>query len=190
MSLKVKRSLKLLLFSSLMFSGIETAIASSSAHGSPTIANLQWPVVNASIYLIILIWIYKKHLRGLVANRADKVQGFLDASKQLVDKANEYLKEVIKRRDTLELERSKLIAEYEKEGERTSLQIIQNAYQQVKSQDEATERQIASELNQAQNEIRSEVVIKAIGLAKRRLQSEFSYEQDKQLRAQALDYLI
>ena len=80
--------------------------------------------------------------------------------------------------------------EYEKEGERISLKLIENAHAQVRGIEEAVERQIASELNQANNEIRSEVIMEAISNAKQRLQSEITSEVDKDLRVKALDCLM
>lgn len=190
MSLKNKKLLKALLQTIVVISAVNIAYASDSTHHDPpSISSLLWPLVNSSIYVAILIWAYKKYIRQELVNNAGKLQGLLDASKKLITTAESYLKEVSERHHQLNVERSKIIAEYQSEGEKTGRQLIQNAHLQLKVIEEGVERQVNSELNQAKNEIKLEVVTEAIKITRERIRSELSHEQDKQLRFRALDYL-
>ena len=188
MKLREIKNFTVLLFAFAMLYPVSVVYA-SGGHAQPTIENLLWPFVNASIYLAILIWVYKKYLSQEIVKKADKLQGFLDASKKRIVAAEESLQEVVMRHDRLEDEKVRIISEYQSEGEKIGLQLIQNAHLQVKSIEETIERQINSELNQAHNEVKSEIMIEAIRQAKQLIKSELSVERDKKIRFQALDYL-
>ncbi|MCC6932891.1 MAG: ATP synthase F0 subunit B [Deltaproteobacteria bacterium] len=161
----------------------------AGTHGPATISSLFWPVLNAVIYVFVIIYLYRRYGRIAIKEHALKVTRHIESAARQLSEASSAFTRTKGRLDNIEVEREQVIKEYEDEGWRLAEEIKQQAVQNAQALKNAVKRQSAKELIQAQNELRQEVVAKALDLARKRFATELNNDDDRRLREQAINSL-
>lgn len=165
---------KLLLFVAALPS---TALAESAG-----LETLWLPFFNFTLYAILLVWLYKRYGTGLVRQRALEIKEQVASAASALAEAERKLEVVQARLSEIDAEKALVVKRYEDEGAAMSRTIVANARKQAERIAADSKRQIDSELQQAKKMLRNEAVDRATEIARRRIGSELSPEQDRLLR--------
>lgn len=149
-------------------------------------SSLIWPMVNFLIFIGILLRIYRKNLRRLIAERSAQVAKHMQRSAEELRVADAELLVVRSRLASLDEEKALLLKELEEEGDRVAQRIVVEAKRSADNLEGDSARRIERDLDQAKREIKREIVELAAERAKQMLRERLSREDDRMLRRDAL----
>jgi F0F1-type ATP synthase membrane subunit b/b' len=167
---------------------IEPAFAEHGEHVAG-IESLTIPAINFGVYLLLLVFIYKKYLRVHIKNAATATAEFIKRSAGQVAEAEQLMEVADKRKDRLEDEKVGIVLKYKKEGEIQKDRIIAKALEKAAAILDEVQGQIDKELAKAEAEVEQEVFQIALVGASDKFK-QMSEEQDKQLRSDVLDVML
>ncbi|MCB0346650.1 MAG: ATP synthase F0 subunit B [Bdellovibrionales bacterium] len=154
------------------------------------LATLWLPLVNFTLYGILLTFLYKKYGANLVKQRSIEIKERINSvASQLADAENK-LEGVQARLSDIDEEKAALSRRYEEEGVSMSKAVAQNAKRQAERIAADTARQIEAELQQAKKMLHNEAVDKATEIARTRIGAELSAEQDRLLRKSVVQEFV
>lgn len=186
-STKVLRRLALLTVIALPQS-VFAAEAAHEAHGGGHVdySSLIFYAINFAMYLVVMSIIYRRKVAPLLEQRAIAVKQELERAALGLSRAEEDLAILQRRLKLIEGEKTELLEGYEREAKRMGDAVNEAAEIAARRIVSDTERQVESELSQARKTLRREAVLKAIELARKKVSSGFSAEDDRRLRNQVL----
>lgn len=153
---------------------------------SPNYSSLIWYIVNFTMYAIVIRILFVKKGSPALEQRAAEVKKHVEKAALDLARAEENLSILQRRLKQIAVEKGELIESYEREAKQMGEAIIAQAHTAASRITADGRRQADTELSQAEKEIRHEVVAKAMNLAKQRLSSGLSAEDDQRLREQIL----
>ncbi|MDR2337164.1 MAG: ATP synthase F0 subunit B [Deltaproteobacteria bacterium] len=160
-------------------------------HGEQAVGieSLTIPAINFGVYLLLLIFVYKKYLRVHIQNSSKAIEKFMQRSAEQLAEAEQSAQAINKRKNRLEDEKIGIILKYKKEGEIQKDRILAKALQKSDKILAEVQTQIDKELAKAETEIEQEVFKIALAEASEKFK-QMSEEQDKQLRGNVLEVLL
>lgn len=175
----------------IFFINPNLVFAAGGAHGpSLGVESLLWPLVNFLIYLGILIYAYNRLVKPALYERSRQVVEKINKAAAVRLTAEEELKEVEERLRTIEGEKQEIREQLLVEGRNGVKEILKNAEQSAVSMRRDSERRMASDLGQAYNEIRKQIIKQAAERARRHLEAKLSPDDDYRLRQEALRAIL
>ena len=178
----------------LCFSGFPIS-AFAEAHATTThetltpgaiLEQLYWPIVNFTLTLLILRWIYKQFIaKNLILHR-EQVAAEMAKAKSMVEDAEQLLNTTTRRLKSIHVERTQIIDEQTSSGKQLAESLLLAAQKRAEQIAKDTERQIAEELKRAEQEVRSKIISEAVRDAEQILRAQMNPETDTVFRDSAL----
>lgn len=158
-----------------------------SAHGSPDIlGGLFWPGINFLITLLILSYIYKKHLASLLVERRSGIQKQISEATAVLQEANNQLAAISMKLHKIEEEVSLIAKEHEEQTKRLLESVSSSSAAAARRIASDVERHIREEERRAQQQVRLQILNEASGLAQQIVIDELSPSEDRSFRQFAL----
>ncbi len=163
-----KRALTVILTGSLLCLLPSIALAAGGGHGDHHFprASVAASWVNFAIFLGILVYFAKDSIQTFFSNRKELLEANLKEAERLREEAQAKLEEYQAKLDQLEQEREELLEEYNRQGEREKIKIIEDAKNQVEKMREDAERVIEQEVKKVIASLEQRAVDHAVRLAK------------------------
>lgn len=166
--------------------------AHDAGHGGhhKGIDSLVWPTVNFAIYLAVMAHFYKKFaVPALKARAVNFDEQFRKAERALEDAERE-LRAAHNRFDQIDEEQAAIDARFGAEAQALSREILEAARRSIAQIENDVQRRIESEKVRAFEQLRNEAVARAAKVARDKLRSGLSPEDDYRLRHETLRGLI
>jgi len=158
-----------------------------AAHHAPaTIATLAWPAVNFLIYFSLMVHFYKKYGRPALLSRAATFDQHIKKAAQVLEDAERDLRKAEERLQTISDEQTEIHERLVHEGTQVAAQIISQAEQSALGIRGDVGRRIERELSAATSDVREQVIARATELARKKLATTLSEEDDSRLRKDAV----
>ncbi|MBL7663125.1 ATP synthase F0 subunit B [bacterium] len=154
-----------------------------------SLASLTLPAINAVIYGGLLTFLYRKYGKNILASRSNKVRGTIESAAQELHAAQERYEHQADLLNNFDAERKRIEAILEEEGKRIAERILEDAQVDAERIAAETKRQISREYALTERSLKQEAARMATALLRSRLKTEFSAEDDKQLRARVIESL-
>lgn len=151
-------------------------------HSSPDFSTLFWPGVNFALYLVLLVYLYRRYVPPLLKARSIQIASDLKKSAAELALAQEELALLNKRLQSIGQEKRELTERFEEEAKNFATLILEEAKDRAERLQQDTVRQIERELDRARKDIRREIIARAVVLARREIQGSLSVEEDRRLR--------
>ncbi len=148
------------------------------------------PIVNFTLYGILLVYLYRRYGASLVRQRSIEIKEQISKVATTLSEAEHQLETVQSRLSDIDEEKAELAKRYEEEGVAMSAAIAKNAKRQAERIAADTSRQIDAELQQAKKMLHNEAVDKAAAIARSKIGSDLSAEQDRLLRRSVVQEFI
>ena len=152
-----KREIRLVSFVSLCLYFVGANIAEAAGAHKADISSLLHPVVNFSLYVALLVFIYKKYLSSQVKDAAKNVADHMQRSLEQITEAESEAAVVAKRTNRLTDEKEGIVLQYQKDGEIQKDRIIASAIEKSDAVVNGVFAQAERELEQAKVAIQKEV---------------------------------
>lgn len=153
---KWKMRLVSIVFLGLYFMGAGVAEA-AGAHKTADISSLLHPAVNFALYVVLLVFIYKKYLSSEIKSASKSVADHIQRSSLQISEAESEAAVVTKRKSRLDDEKHGIVLQYKKEGEIQKDRIIASAIKKSDAVVNGVFTQAERELEQAKVAIQKEV---------------------------------
>ena len=167
------------------------AVALAAGHGAqahgpaPTIGSLIWPAVNFAIYLIVMVYLYRRLVRPALKVRAVDFEQRLRKAAQSFQEADREHSLLDERLREIEIEKQEIKDRLTKEGTQMAAQVLVAAEQSGAHMMQDVGRRIERELQKARAEVRQEVINRATAAARKQLEA-VSAADDLRLRQEAI----
>ena len=168
---------------------IDTAMAAEDAAHEVGIDSLLSPAFNLTLYLIFLIFIYKKYLRTKVRDTAKNVADYIQRSAAHLAEAENAAAMVVKRKSRLDDEKQGIVLQYKKEGEIQKDRILMGAVEKSDAVASGVLMQAERELVQAKVAVQREIFKQALEVAGQKFK-EMPPEEDRKVRAGVLESML
>lgn len=150
--------------------------------------HLLYPIINFTLYVGCIIWLYKRYGRGPLAARSVSVKHHLESAQAMLRSAEALYAEAEERRAALTTEQTELREQTIAEGKKVALRIVEQAKRQAREIEESAERQVRMNAEQTRRELRRELISDVIADARKQL-SSVSSEVDRRLCLEAIENL-
>ena len=169
----------------VLFAGAEVSAAESSDGWRPLYDEiLLW--INFGIIVFLFVAYAKKPLMNFLRGQKEEIKQELDKLEEEKEKAAGKVKEIIRELEESKINLAKLKDRIIQQGEKKKQVIIEGAQLESKLTTREAKRRIDSQIVQAKNTFRSELVDAAIAMATKRLSSEVADEDNRKLLDQYL----
>ncbi len=170
--------------SKLIFLVIFPSTAFAAGGGDPK-TMLMLSCINFSLFVALLVWVYKKFGAKELRARAARISDHIASSRKALAEAEHEYEGLKARLDDLEKVKKDLFVRYDQEGRKQSSLVLENASTSGIRISSDADRQVDTELSQASKKLREEVVGLAVEKTRGKL-SSISAADDKRLRDEAL----
>lgn len=171
---------------SLHFLGHDALAAEKSGGWRPMYdLILRW--VNFGIIVFVVVKYAKTPIMNFLRGQKDKVAQEIDRLENEKQDATARIKETLKAVDESEARFSKLKDRIVQQGEKKKIEIIESAQNQSKLMLEDAKRRIDTYFLQAKNEVKAELIDKAMDMAMERLPGEITPEDNDKFTRLFLD---
>jgi F-type H+-transporting ATPase subunit b len=133
--------------------------------------------LNFAIVVIIVLWVGRKFVPGLLRNRTASIQRAIDEARAAGQDAHRRLTDIENRLRQLDVEIGQMQASAEKEGEAEEGRIRAAAEEDIRKVIEAAELEIATAAKQARREIAAHTADLAIALANKQIHVDSNTDQ-------------
>ena len=160
------------------------------ANSGAGIGSLALPSFNISIYNILLVYIFSKHIAPKLKARSIDIREKVKLSGQTLRAVEGELSTMRERLSDIPTEREEMLKSYDQEGDELARAIIAKAQESARSLNRDTARRVEQEFKQAAAEVKSEAVALAFDRVKSELQASLTSEKDAELRRGALQTMV
>lgn len=166
--------------------------AHGGAHGGhhAGIESLVWPTINFAIYLALMSYLYKRFAGPALKARAVTFDEQFRRAERALEDAERELRGAQNRADQIEEEQAAIEARFGAEAQSLSRDIADAARRSIAQIEADVQRRIDSEKARAFEQLRHEAVARAARLAREKLRSGLSADDDYRLRHETLRGLI
>lgn len=154
------------------------------------LSSLWLPFINFCLYAVLLVYLYKRFGTSLVRQRSIEIRELVNRVAASLSDAENKRGLIQGRLTDVDAEKADLVKRYEEEGVAMSHAIAANAKRQSERIASDTARQIEAELQQAKKMLHNEAVQRATEIARTRIGSELSAEQDRLLRKSVIQDFV
>jgi F0F1-type ATP synthase membrane subunit b/b' len=160
--------------------------ADHGAHAPAELSSLWWTTLNFLIFAFIMGRLYKKYGRPALLSRAATFEQHVKKAAQVLDDAERELRDVEERLQAILDEQREIRERLVREGTQVAAQIVAQAEQSALAVRSDVGRRIERELSAATADVREQVIARATEVARRKLASGLSEEDDSRLRQDAV----
>ncbi len=140
-------------------------------------ANLLALSLNFAIIAVVVFWVARKYVPGVLRNRSASIQQALEEARAASHDANRRLTDVERRLRQLDVEIGQMQASAEKESNAEELRIEKAAAEDIRKVVLAAEQEIAAAAKQALRELTSHTAGLAIALARKEINVQSNTDQ-------------
>jgi len=133
--------------------------------------------VNFAIIVVVVFWVARKYVPGMMRNRSAVIQQALEEARTASRDANRRLSEVERRLRQLDVEIGQMQANAEKESNAEELRIEKAAAEDIRKVVAAAEQEIAAAAKQARRELSNHTAGLAIALARKEINVQPNTDQ-------------
>jgi F-type H+-transporting ATPase subunit b len=133
--------------------------------------------VNFAIIVVVVFWVARKYVPGMMRNRSAVIQQALEEARAASRDANRRLSEVERRLRQLDVEIGQMQANAEKESNAEELRIEKAAAEDMRKVVAAAEQEIAAAAKQARRELSNHTAGLAIALARKEINVQPNTDQ-------------
>lgn len=165
--------------SSELHSTGEHSVVNNVAHHEAGIESLLWPTISFSLYLAVMFTFYvKKGKPALLARKASYLQK-AEEGNRLLDRAKRRLDHAEERKLNLAQALTAIQQNSKEEGENVASSLLIDANNRASYLVEDAKVRIIQEEKQAEEEIKREIAVRAIALAKSKFEKGWNSDADK-----------
>ncbi len=158
--------------------------ASSNAHGAPHVApgieSLFWPTCNFVLYVILMVYLYRKFARPVLRDQRIELEAFVVRAQNEMTTLLSEASQLKERLAMIQEEKAEIIADLDKEGRLLADTVISQANEKSKRMKDDSKKWYASEVQRTKNDARKELVSRIVSKVKADLKVKFSMEEDRQ----------
>lgn len=158
--------------------------ASSDAHGAqhaaPEIGSLFWPTCNFVLYLILMVYLYRKFAKPVLRDQRIELEAFVVRAQNEMTTLLSEASQLKERLAMIQEEKAEIIADLEKEGRLLADSIISLANEKSKRMKDDSSKWYIAEVQRTKNDARRELISRIVAKVKADLKVKFSQEEDKQ----------
>ena len=155
-------------------------------HAAIDLSSLIWPLFNFLIFVSIGVYIYRKHIRAALAGRSVTIEQHLRKAAQELAQVSQEHRFLVERLAAINDERDDILREFAIEGDKLAQATLLNAKKQAEILMRDAKARIASEFRLAEKDIQHELVLRAAKIARDKLRSGLSPDEDRRLREETL----
>lgn len=160
------------------------------ANSGAGIASLGLPAFNFAIYLILFVYIFRKHIAPKLKARSIDIREKVKLSGQTLRAVEGELSTMRERLSDIPTEREEMLKSYDQEADELARAIIAKAQENARSLSRDTARRVEQEFKQAANAVRAEAIALALERVRSELQASLTSEKDAELRRGALQTMV
>lgn len=154
----------------------------SEVHAGPDFSTLFLPGVNFAIYLVLLVYLYRRFVPPLLKARSVQIASDLKKASSELALAQEEMDTLKKRIQNIAEEKRDLTERFEDEAKSFATLILEEVKERAERLQKDTTRQIERELDRTRKEIRQEIISRAVILTRREIQASLAADEDRRLR--------
>jgi len=175
---------KFLFALSLFLLSANLAFASSFAHGgahsTPEIGSLFWPTCNFVLYLILMVFLYRKFARPVLRDQRIELEAFVARAQNEMTTLLSEASQLKERLAMIQEEKAEIVADLEKEGRLLADSIISQANEKARRLKQDSDKWYSAEIQRTKSDAKKELVRRIISKVKADLKVGFSSEEDRQ----------
>ena len=165
-------------------------VSAHASEGTASPETLFLPGVNFAIYLLIMIYGYRKAAVPALKQRAFDVEAQLKKAEELLDAAEKDYETTLAHLENIAGEKDELLKRLENEGRQTAAAILQRTQENIRALQDDVSRRVHAEHSKAEAEIRYAVVRLATKKARTKLEAQLKPEEDQRLRHETIRSLF
>ena len=175
--------------SALIF--MPTLAWAEEAHAQHSIlSQLSLPLVNFSLYFLLILAIIIKKVSPILSKRASDIEGYLNKAEKVLKESEARLALIKTRQIEIEQEKAKLRNDVQASSNKISETVIRNAHLQAAQLLDDSLKQIDKAVAQAKAELRQEEIKQATAKAREALAQRLTEDADRKLRLKVLDNIL
>lgn len=163
------------------------AFASANAVNAAGIGTLKLPVINFTIFAVLLVVLYKKYVAPLLEQNRLTTHQALEGSAAELRAVDAELETQKARFSAVDGEVREIQMKSEQEADSIVRLTLEQAEEAVRQAHVQMSNRIEREVQEGVMQVRKEIIAAATGLAREQLQSEFNDERDREFRVRVLD---
>ncbi len=181
-----KKALSLLAFiaPAALFLLPATSFASGGEEGG---SGMIWKVINFAVLVVALYFVWIKVIKGLLTGRGDDIKNAIEEAAQMKESAEAKEKEYNEKLSLLDAKIKEIHADLKKDGEAEKVRILKEAELASERIKEQARQLVDLEMEKARGEIRKEVSLLSIEMAREILKKEFTAKDQERLVKESLE---
>lgn len=168
----------------------EALAAGAQAHSPAPLSSLNWPAVNFTLFVLLMVYLYKKLAKPKILAHVVEVEQALQKTARVFEEADRELCAAQARLKSILDEQKEIEHRLATEGAQLAAEIMDSAEKSVVQIRGDIAKKITQKQRAASDEVRALVLKRATDLARKQLASGVSAEDDLKLRQEAIRNIL